>query len=151
MMTVATEKNLGTLKRVCRSAYHAARIGISGTAILAAAGTACSPENPRLTAPPVKYGVAATESKPQILNVTPKVDIMMVIDNSDSMLDEQNDLSRNIDRFTTGLASNSGIDFHIATVSVWDTVTFKEMQKDHGPGELRRLKRPDGKIGRAHV
>ncbi|MDZ4083339.1 MAG: hypothetical protein U1E10_10410 [Bdellovibrionales bacterium] len=145
MMTDATSLKLGALKSVCHGAIQAARIGISGAAILAAAGIACSPENPRLMAPPVKYGVAATESKPQVLNVTPKVDIMMIIDNSDSMLDEQNDLSRNIDRFTTGLAANSGIDFHIAAVSVWDTVTFKEMQKDHGPGELRRLKRPDGK------
>lgn len=145
MMTNAMKIKVGSLKSVCRNSYQAARIGILGAAILAAAGIACSPENPRLMAPPVKYGVAATESKPQILSVTPKVDIMLVIDNSDSMLDEQNDLSRNIDRFTTGLAANSGIDFHIAAVSVWDTITFKEMQKDHGPGELRRLKRPDGK------
>lgn len=145
MMTNAMKIKVGSLKSVCRNSYQAARIGILGAAILAAAGIACSPENPRLMAPPVKYGVAATESKPQILSVTPKVDIMLVIDNSDSMLDEQNDLSRNIDRFTTGLAANSGIDFHIAAVSVWDTITFKEMQKDHGPGEFRRLKRPDGK------
>lgn len=137
------------MKTISSATYErmtqALRIGISGAAIMAAAGVACSPENPRLVAPPVKYGVAATEAKPQVLNVSPKVDIMMVIDNSDSMLDEQADLSRNIDRFTTGLAANSGIDFHIAAVSVWDTITFKEMVKDHGPGELRRLKRPDGK------
>lgn len=120
------------------------KLGVLASAI-ALAGLACSPENPRLMAPPVKYGEAATESKPQVMSVSPKVDILMVIDNSDSMLDEQNDLSRNIDRFTTGLASNSGIDFHIAAVSVWDSITFKEMTKDHGPGELRRLKRPDGK------
>jgi hypothetical protein len=113
-------------------------------AVFALAGSACSPENPRLVAPPVKYGEAATESKPQVMTVSPKVDILMVIDNSDSMLDEQNDLGRNIDRFTTGLAANSGIDFHIAAVSVWDSITFKDMIKDYGPGELRRLKRPDG-------
>ncbi|MDX9730967.1 MAG: hypothetical protein RBT63_04265 [Bdellovibrionales bacterium] len=118
------------------------KLSVPALVLMAAA---CSPENPRLMAPPVTYGIAETEAKPLMVSVTPKVDILMVIDNSDSMLDEQNDLSRNIDRFAKGIATNSGIDFHIGAVSVWDSITFKEMQKEYGPGELRRLKGPDGK------
>lgn len=106
--------------------------------------SACAPENPRLMAPPVKYGVVATEAKPTILNVQPKVDIMFVIDNSDSMVDEQETLSKNIDKFAQKIATNSGIDFHVGVTSVWDTKMFAGMKKEYGHGELRRLKDPKG-------
>lgn len=122
-----------------------ARIALIAVGLLSGLATACAPENPRLMAPPTKYGAAATEAKPQVLNVTPMVDILMVIDNSDSMIDEQQTLSNNIDKFATGLAKNSNIDFHIGAVSVWDTKMFEGMTKEYGQGELRRLKGPDGK------
>ncbi len=121
----------------------------SSVQLLAFAGLAfqigCAAESPRAMAPPVTYGAAATEAKPQILNITPQVDILMVIDNSSSMKDEQETLSANIDKFAKGLAASGGIDFHVGVVSVWDTMMFKEMKKDYGLGELRRLKTPDGK------
>lgn len=110
-----------------------------------AASVACAPENPRLMSPPVKYEVAETEAKPIVLNISPKVDVLMVIDNSASMVDEQETLSKNIDRFANSIAKNGNIDFHIGVVSVWDTAMFKDMQKDYGKGELRHLKTPDGK------
>ncbi len=105
---------------------------------------ACAPQNPRLMAPPTQYGIVATESKPTILNVQPKVDIMFVIDNSESMEDEQETLSANIDKFAKKIATNAGIDFHVGVTSVWDTKMFAGMQKEYGHGELRRLKDPKG-------
>lgn len=132
------------IKSMMKAKVEFVKLSVLASAI-AIAGLACSPENPRLMAPPLMCSEAATGIKPRIMSVSPKVDILMVIDNSDSMLDEQDDLSRNIDRFTKGLATNSGIDFHIAAVSVWDSITFQEMTKEYGSGELRRLKRPDGK------
>lgn len=131
-----------TLKSSSKTSVTQALIAIVAVAGLS---SACAPENPRLMAPPTTYAAAATEATPQVLNVTPMVDILMVIDNSDSMTDEQQTLSNNIDKFATGLAKNSNIDFHIGAVSVWDTAMFREMTKEYGHGELRRLKGPDGK------
>ncbi len=119
-------------------------ITATSLAAIAVAAAACSPENPRLMAPPVTYGNAAVEAKPVVLNVTPKVDVLFVIDNSDSMLDEQETLSANINEFTKKIATNSGIDFHIGVTSVWDTKMFAGMTKEYGHGELRRLKDPKG-------
>ncbi len=133
-------KNLMTTKT---SVVRSSLLVLSGV-YCASMMIACAPESPRLMAPPVKYGVTSTESKPVVVNVAPKVDILMVVDNSDSMVDEQQTLSNNIDKFADGVAANSGIDFHIGVVSVWDTAMFKDMKKEYGHGELRRLKDPKG-------
>lgn len=119
-------------------------LSVAVTSLMLAASVACAPESPRLMAPPEKYGVAAEEAKPEITNVTPMVDILLVIDNSGSMADEQEKLSKNIDQFATALSKNSNVDFHIGTVSVWDSITFAGMDKEYKHGELRRLKDPKG-------
>lgn len=109
-----------------------------------AALAACAPQNPRLMPAPVVYGDAAVEAKPQFISVSPKVDMIFVIDNSGSMNDEQDTLNKNADKFALGLAKNRELDVHAATVSVWDSITFKEMVKEYGQGEMRRLKDPKG-------
>lgn len=113
-----------------------------GLSVLVAA--ACSPENPRLMSPPVKSVVVPQQSVVAVKRSTPKVDILFVIDDSGSMDDEQVELSKNINKFTDSLANQSGIDFHIGVVSVWDSITYKDMKKDYALGQLRRLKYPDG-------
>lgn len=119
---------------------------VSALTFAAMLGTACSPENPRLVAPPMRLNQAEVEGKAQKIVVTkPKVDILLVIDDSDSMGDEQETLSKNIDRFANGLAKNSNVDFHIGVTSIWDSVTYKDMQKEYGHGQLRKLKDPKGK------
>lgn len=112
---------------------------------LLALAAACSPDNPRLVAPPATYEEAVNNDKQQkAIVVRPQVDILVVMDNSGSMLDEQTTLSKNIDQFANGLAKNGNVDFHIGVVSVWDSITFKEMQKEYAHGQLRRLKDPNG-------
>ncbi|CAN5568741.1 hypothetical protein BH10BDE1_BH10BDE1_34180 [soil metagenome] len=131
-----------TFLELTQKLTHKTTLAMAAASMLAT--VACAPENPRLMAPPVKYAVSATEAKPTILNVQPKVDIMFVIDNSDSMVDEQETLSKNIDKFAQKIATNSGIDFHVGVTSVWDTKMFAGMKKEYGQGELRRLKDPKG-------
>jgi hypothetical protein len=113
-------------------------------AALVVAAAACSPENPRLMAPPLTYSDAVVEAKPQEMTVEPKVDILFVMDNSGSMSDEQAKLSDNVDKFAMAIAKNSGIDFHVGVTSVWDSKIFAGMKKEYGHGELRRLKSPKG-------
>ena len=122
-----------------KTAFLGLSVLVSGLATVA-----CSPENPRLTAPQVKYGVVPQQAAVSVKRTTPKVDILFVIDDSGSMDDEQAALSKNIDKFTESLANQSGIDFHIGAVAIWDTITYKDMKKDYAQGQLRRLKYPDG-------
>ena len=83
------------------------KIAFLGLSVLVSglATVACSPENPRLTAPPVKYGVVPQQAAVSVKRTTPKVDILFVIDDSGSMDDEQAALSKNIDKFTESLAN----------------------------------------------
>lgn len=77
----------------------------------------------------------------------PQVDILFVMDNSDSMKSHQENLNRNIDRFTSGLMKNKMIDFHIGVVATWDsTERFARLKKDsYKNGELHYVKSNNGK------
>ncbi len=77
----------------------------------------------------------------------PQVDILFVMDNSDSMKSAQENLKSNIDRFTAGITKNKMIDYHIGVVATWDsTERFAKMKKDSfNVGDLRYVKDSSGK------
>ncbi len=88
-----------------------------------------------------------TEDGGQSQTFSPQVDILFVTDNSESMKSAQENLSRNIDRFTAKLMSNQMIDYHIGVISTWDSSErFAQMKKDsYKPGDLRLVKTSAGK------
>lgn len=125
--------------------------------------TACSPESATLRTerplpdPPVL--VPHNENPPEQsfqwitddggqsqLDFNPQVDILFVTDNSDSMKSAQDNLMRNIDRFTTGIIKNKMIDYHIGLISVWDSSDhYIQTKKDpYQIGELRYVKDSKG-------
>lgn len=75
------------------------------------------------------------------LDFNPRVDILFVIDNSDSMKSAQANLVRNINSFASGLQKNRMIDYHIGVTSVWDSSQAYVTNKNnvHQNGELRRV------------
>lgn len=79
----------------------------------------------------------------------PQTDILFVIDNSDSMKEEQDNLSRNINRFAQDLRKNRLIDYHIGVVSVWDRSERSIAKATHKLGELRQVKNAAGRTGKA--
>ncbi|HWU44308.1 MAG TPA: vWA domain-containing protein [Bdellovibrio sp.] len=81
------------------------------------------------------------------LDFNPQVDILFVTDNSDSMKAAQENLSRNIDRFTAGIVKNKMIDYHIGVISCWDsTERYSRLKKDpFNIGDLRYIKNLSGK------
>lgn len=81
----------------------------------------------------------------QQLELKPQLDVLFVIDNSDSMKEEQENLARNINYFVKRFGANGMIDFHIGVTSVWDSSPRFQanMKKPFVQGELRRAK--DGK------
>ncbi len=76
------------------------------------------------------------------LDFNPRVDILFVTDNSDSMKSAQANLIKNLNRFTNGIINNPMIDYHIGVVSTWDSSErFAKNKKDsYQIGELRFAK-----------
>ncbi len=80
------------------------------------------------------------------LEFNPRVDILFVIDNSDSMKSAEENLVRNVNYFASGLKKNKMIDYHIGVTSVWDSSERYITNKNniYGVGELRNLKTKAG-------
>lgn len=91
------------------------------------------------------------------IDFNPQIDILFVVDDSDSMKAHQENLSRNIKHFVSGLQNNKMIDYHIGVVSVWDSSDRAEEarqkktaagQRVFANGELRPVKSTDGKLSK---
>ncbi|MBK9324151.1 MAG: VWA domain-containing protein [Bdellovibrionaceae bacterium] len=121
---------------------------------------ACSPESstmtitPDVVIPPAPKGnkvivpesVWVTEDGGQKqMEFNPQVDILFVIDNSDSMKSAQANLIRSIDRFAERIVKNN-VDYHIGVVSTWDSSErfLKAKQDSYQMGDLRFLKDESG-------
>lgn len=102
--------------------------------LLAASATlglsACDANNPAVTGPDPKPEAeivrAAVESSAEGLTVKydNRVDILFVIDNSESMEKHQTNLSRNIKKFIEAFKAVDSIDFHIAYTFVHDRTRY---------------------------
>ena len=106
--------------------------------------SACAPQNPQRMAPPEVYakGEQAAPITAKV-EVKPKVDVLFIIDNSDSMNKHQENLKRNIDRFVEAFEANTSLDFHIGMTSIFDSVRFGPIVKTFNPvGLLYPLKDP---------
>lgn len=80
------------------------------------------------------------------LDFNPQVDILFVTDNSDSMKSAQENLLRNLDKFTAGILKNKMIDYNIGVISVWDSSDrYLQAKKDqYQIGDLRFIKNSQG-------
>lgn len=76
------------------------------------------------------------------LDFNPQVDILFISDNSDSMKSTQANLSKNIEKFASGITQNKMIDYHIGVISTWDSSErFAKAKKDkYEMGDLRYVK-----------
>jgi hypothetical protein len=81
------------------------------------------------------------------LEFNPKIDILFVTDNSDSMKTAQENLKHNIDKFTAGIIQNRMIDYHIGVTSTWDSSerALKAKKDSYQVGDLRFIKDSKGK------
>src|SRR5690606_21760838 len=73
-----------------------------------------------------------------------KVDILWVMDTSDSMYCDQQKVSREIKNFSDVFLSKQGqfLDFHIGVTATWDSVTYGNAERDCQLGELRPVGGP---------
>lgn len=111
--------------------------------LLAGALSGCAPDNPPKTGVDVLSTLPQEAPIPQEAELKPKVDILFVIDNSASMIEHQERLKKNIDRFVEAFERYDSLDFHIGAVSIFDSRRFGPIIKDFYPiGQLRSLRDP---------
>lgn len=65
------------------------------------------------------------------------MDILFVIDTSQSMCSDQTALAKNINRFVEGFLTNDKIDFHIGVTVAWDSKLYGSAVRKFQNGELR--------------
>jgi hypothetical protein len=124
MMKTHLAKNLST--RVAAFAIAAAAAFFSMSQI------SCSPASPKLGPPPVyDGGVTVSEDDAGTL-YSPAVDILLLVDDSGSMIDKQRRLASNIHEFTQALQSNPLFDYHIAVIT--STMSHGNSGYNHNPG-----------------
>ena len=90
------------------------------------------------------------------MEFNPQVDIIFVIDNSDSMRSAETNLVSNINRFADGIVKNKMIDYHIGVVSTWDSsaryAASPARQDTYQIGDLRFIKdSKDQKFGQRYL
>lgn len=111
--------------------------------VVASAGLmACAPDNPDLVAASEEISADQTRGEaPDFTEYRPKVDVLFVIDNSNSMEKHQRNLRNNIAAFAGAFDKYKALDFQIGVVSVFDSRRFGPVVKDFYPlGKLRPLK-----------
>ncbi len=70
--------------------------------------------------------ITAGSNETPDIKITPKVDILFVIDNSESMKEEISNLSRNIPRFVRAFTEYQQLDFHIGVTTIWDSIRYQD-------------------------
>ena len=78
---------------------------------------ACSETSPKLVPlPPAKHE-KVTNTGGEKYTFNPRVDILFVIDDSGSMSDHQNNLQKNVEKFTRLLDANQILDYHFGVIT----------------------------------
>jgi hypothetical protein len=74
-----------------------------------------------LAAPPVQLHVDKSQGQSPKFELKSKVDIVFLIDNSESMLNEQDRLIAGIDKFVDSFGENAFIDYRVGVLTVYDS------------------------------
>ncbi|MEY4616460.1 MAG: hypothetical protein RJB66_1420 [Pseudomonadota bacterium] len=107
----------------------------------------CDRANNRRMTPPETYSPVEIKNEIAVLKNSNAVDILFVVDNSETMAVHQANLSANIDHFVKSFDSNKSIDYHIGIVPIFDSVRYGSIIKTYNPnGYLLPLNGETGKL-----
>lgn len=97
--------------------------------------SACSGGNNRRYSPPQSLQIQQLQALDnRSFDYNPRVDILFVVDNSNSMDNHQAKLSANMNQFVDKFTANKVLDYHIGVVSVYDTLRFKTFPSKEDEG-----------------
>lgn len=88
----------------------------------------CRAESKKLEAPVMTYSGAETSAAMQTIDVTPRVDMVIVVDYSTSMARHQANLAANIDQFVNEFRKHTLIDFQVGVLPMYDHVHCLDSQ-----------------------
>jgi hypothetical protein len=83
--------------------------------------TACGSQNPDRQAPPEKFTAVTIEGSQTKSVADPKVNVLFVVDNSQSMDNYQSKMAKNIELFAEHFFANPRIDYRIGVVPIYDS------------------------------
>lgn len=95
------------------------------------------PDSPDYT--PKSFSQADGKARGEGLKYDPRVDILFVIDNSESMTVHQANLRRNINKFVNALGKTKAIDFQIGVTTVHDSSRYGTIVKKSCGGTVNYL------------
>ena len=84
----------------------------------------CGVHSPALTGNAPAPGAIQEQAGLQNTTLSPKVDVLMVVDNSESMEIKQQFLVKYIQYFTNALSSNKTLDIHLGVMPIYDGVRY---------------------------
>lgn len=96
--------------------------------------------NPEAPVVPQKdFDAAGGQARGEGLKFDPRVDILFIIDNSESMAVHQQNLRRNINQFVNSLGRTKVIDFQIGVTTVHDSFRYGSIVKKECGGKINFL------------
>lgn len=101
----------------------------------------CDQTNNQKMTPPEMIRKSSMESEAAELKTTNAVDILFVIDNSESMLSHQDNLSKNIHHFVQSIEKIKELDYHIGVTTIFDSTYGPVVKKFNPKGFLIPLKK----------
>ncbi len=95
---------------------------------------ACDHSNSRRMTPPEEYAQAELKNEITVLKNSNAVDILFVVDNSESMELHQQKLAANIQHFVKSFEEgNQKLDYHIGITPIFDSVRYGSIIHDFNP------------------
>lgn len=92
--------------------------------LIALSFSACGSRSPILTGTSAAPGQIQERAGLQTVTLSPKVDVILVVDNSESMEIKQQFLIKYIQYFTSALSSNRMLDIHLGVLPIYDGVRY---------------------------
>lgn len=107
--------------------------------LFVAFASGCTKPGAELMSPPPTVTHDQLSSDGVEIEFNPKVDIIFVVDNSESMLDEQKKLQAAAVKFVESFGKNTLVDYRVGVMTVYDSRRF-------GPGRAVENPYPEGKL-----
>lgn len=109
--------------------------------------SACDHSNSRRMTPPEQYYQDELKNEVGVLKTSNAVDILFVIDNSESMEPHQQQLENNIQHFVESFDADHNLDYHIGITTIFDSSRYGSVITKFNPnGFLLPLKGETGTL-----
>jgi hypothetical protein len=107
----------------------------------------CDQSNSRRMTPPEEYSQVDLKTEISVLKNSNAVDVLFVVDNSESMKTHQQKLAANIQYFVKAFNTSKNLDYHIGVTPIFDSKRYGSEIKNFNPnGFLLPLKGDTGSL-----